>query len=169
MSFSTSCPTSWALDTSLSVTSFPTPWTGLAQPLFSPAFAALVCGFGTQSYRCIYIHILPGCSSFLRAAVVSSASLSLPGVLMLRTVGSQSRPREGGRDGDKLTVLSSSQPGIGEVGGSWLCAPPMPIHLCGNHFFGIFSFLDCELLKSRARALCLGLVNVWHIKASIKV
>ena len=126
MSFSTSCPTPWALDTSISVTSFPTPWTGLAQPLFSPAFAALVCGFGTQSYHCTYIYILLGCSSFLREAAVSPASLSLPGVLLiLRTVGSQSCPREGGRDGDKLSVLCSSQPGIGEAVGL-MALPPAP-------------------------------------------
>ena len=127
MSFSTSCPTPWALDTSISVTSFPTPWTGLAQPLFSQLLLHWFAALGHKvTIVHIYIYILLGCSSFLREAAVSPASLSLPGVLLiLRTVGSQSCPREGGRDGDKLSVLCSSQPGIGEAVGL-MALPPAP-------------------------------------------
>lgn len=54
MNFSTSCPTSLTMGTLPSHYSLFHHWTGLAQPLFSLAFAALVCGFGTESYHCIY-------------------------------------------------------------------------------------------------------------------
>lgn len=181
MSFSTSCPTSLAQGTVSCHYSLSHPWTGLAQPLFSqsppdPQLPLHWFAASRQSHRCIYIYILPGCSSVLRAAMVSPSSLSLPGLLVVpRTEEGQSWPREGGGDKNKLPVrcltanLEKEGAGGGGMAPSSDGSAPTPPSLWESFWRLCLLFQTVSSSRAGTHALCLGVVSVWHRKASIKV
>lgn len=158
----------------------PLDWAGPAPVLpvspGPPASAALVCGFETKSPLYIYIYILPGCSSVLRAAMVSPSSLSLPGLLVVpRTEEGQSWPREGGGDKNKLPVrcltanLEKEGAGGGGMAPSSDGSAPTPPSLWESFWRLCLLFQTVSSSRAGTHALCLGVVSVWHRKASIKV